>query len=86
MTAVGTLCPELGADERDGTVWADVNLALWSPIPDQWGGGWVVVMREPFSITQCHMAQATREFGPYVAVLEPPNTEEAQDGGGLRGD
>lgn len=69
-----------------GTWWADVNLALWTPVPDQWGGGWCVVMREPFCITQGFVPQATRAFGPYVAVMEPPNNEEAQDGGGLRDD
>ncbi|QWY84411.1 hypothetical protein SEA_KNOCKER_69 [Mycobacterium phage Knocker] len=86
MNTVGTTVPELTAEHRDGTWWADANLALWAPIPDVWGGGWVVTMREPFTITQCHMAEATRAFGPYVAVLEPPTSEEDRDGGGLRDD
>jgi hypothetical protein len=84
VNAVGTVVPELTADQRDGTTWADVNLALWTPIPDQWGGGWLVVMREPFTITQCHMPEGTRAFGPYLAVMPPMTapTEEEHDGGG----
>lgn len=82
---VGTVVPELDHDLADGTTWADANLALWSPVPAQWGGGWVVTMREPFTITQCRMPAATRAFGPYVAVLAPtapPNEEDDDDGGG----
>ncbi|UXE04440.1 hypothetical protein SEA_FUNSIZED_69 [Mycobacterium phage Funsized] len=85
MNALGTTVPELTAEHRDGTIWADANLALWVPIPDMWGGGWMVTMQEPFTITQCAMPEATRAFGPYVAVLEPMTTGD-DDGGGPRGD
>ena len=85
MNAVGTVVAELGPETRDGTTWADVNLALWDPIPDMWGGGWAVTMREPFTITQCRMAEDNRAFGPYVDVMPPrtaPTEEDEDDGGG----
>lgn len=85
VNAVGTVVPELGAEQRDGTWWADVDMALWTPIPDQWGGGWAVITRVPFGTTQQRIEAGTRAYGPYVAVMAVP-TEEGHDGGGLRGD
>lgn len=76
---VGTVVPELDYALADGTTWADANLALWTPMPPMFGGGWLVTMREPFSITQCHMPEATRTFGPYVAVLAPTTPQEDTD-------
>ncbi|AXN53342.1 hypothetical protein PBI_THONKO_71 [Mycobacterium phage Thonko] len=77
MTAVGTVVPELTDEHRDGTIWADADLALWSPVPAMFGGGWCVTTRLPFGITQDHLAEGTRTYGPYVAVMPP--VEEGGD-------
>jgi len=77
MIEVGTVVPELTEAHRDGTVWADVDCALWTPVPDFFGGGWLVTSWLPFAITSQHIHPDAggRVYGPYVAVAPGPQED-----------
>ena len=72
------MLPELCDEHRDGTVFADVQLALWAPCPEWMGGGWVVTTMLPLLGPQSERLDAgTRIYGPYVAVAVPRSQEDS---------
>ncbi|QFP94687.1 hypothetical protein I5G59_gp67 [Mycobacterium phage LilMcDreamy] len=68
MIEIGTEVAELTAEHGDGTIWADVQGDIWMPSPF---GVWMTLGRRPFVIVS-QLANPTREYGPYRAVLGPP--------------
>lgn len=63
---------ELTDAHRDGTIYVDGEGDLWNPFPM---GGWVVTRRAPFTLYS-QPAHPAVEYGPYVAVLGPPEPRE----------
>ena len=65
---------QLTDEHRDGTIYADIEGDLWMPC--LYGlGGWVVLRRLPFGISQEHILDAGVQYGPYRPVLGPPQAQ-----------
>ena len=72
MIELGTEVPALTDEHRDGTIFADIEGDLWTAA---WPDGWMVTRRVPFCITPQRIADAGVEYGPYRAILGPPDAK-----------
>jgi hypothetical protein len=72
MTMVGTQVPELTDEHADGTIWADVQGDIWQPGPF----GWITLRHLPFAIATEVGVRPGPVYGPYLAVIGPPEGRE----------